>query len=253
MSLRSQLLQTLWVQYGNPKTPSEWDGSVYGGGKLSQRYWEYHIAYDMLGVSQSSVVLDIGGASPRTGVSLFASILAEHVRKVIVVDPNVPSKNCLPTNLFPVPAWATRSALMDVFAAHPDITHVTSISVMEHIEEPVRIGIIEALEDCFHGESIVLTLEYHAQKTFFEQQLNTRSLSRLVSPLKSWYPHRFEKCPVHCEDAYSREWAPFYARFLRKMGLKHFMIDREYTTGTPLWYPLALEFRRCARGLPTRS
>lgn len=40
------------------------------------------MAFDMLRVAKSSVVLDIGGASPRTGVSLFASILAEHGCKV---------------------------------------------------------------------------------------------------------------------------------------------------------------------------
>ncbi len=79
----------LWRRFGNREYPAEWDGRVYGGGKLSQRFWEYFEGVELLDPSPESVVLDIGGGSPVTGAGFFSSLLASAVKKVLILDPNV--------------------------------------------------------------------------------------------------------------------------------------------------------------------
>jgi len=66
MNLSGKIKAALWKAYGKPAEAAEWDGNVYGDGKLSQRFWEYHQAIDLLELTPDSVVLDIGGGSPVT-------------------------------------------------------------------------------------------------------------------------------------------------------------------------------------------
>jgi hypothetical protein len=48
----------LWKRSGTSQFPFEWDGNMYGGGKLSQRFLEYFKAVEMLDLDNDSIVLD---------------------------------------------------------------------------------------------------------------------------------------------------------------------------------------------------
>lgn len=238
----TRLHKELWRRFGTPDHPSEWDGNVYGGGKLSQRYWEYFKAVEMLGLTPDSVVLDIGGGSPETGIGFFASLISTAVKRVIVMDSNVRSEFDLGNNIVVVPELANQETLTEVFKKHPDITQVSSVSVMEHIPHEVRRSIMRGLNDGFAGDRIVFTLEYHANTNFFEHQLTTRSLSDSVGLLNRFYPTRIESAPVYAENA-------FIPAHVSKRGvIARYKIWKRWFTRAqveiPCWYPLAVTFER---------
>ena len=89
MNTTLQLKKELRHRFDSAEHPAKWDSRIYGGGKLSQRFWEYFKALELLGLTESSVVLDIGGGSPVTGMGFFAGLMATVAKKVIVLDPNV--------------------------------------------------------------------------------------------------------------------------------------------------------------------
>src|SRR5262245_36752669 len=85
--LTASVKQELWRRFGDPAYPAEWNGILYGGGKISQRFWEYLVAIELLRLDEQAVVLDIGGGSPVTGHAFFAELLAPVLRKIVILDP----------------------------------------------------------------------------------------------------------------------------------------------------------------------
>jgi hypothetical protein len=231
----------LWRMYGNTAYAAEWDGHVYGGGKLSQRFWEYHKTIDALELTADSVVLDIGGGSPMTGVSLFVRVLAGVINRVIVVDASVPAEIPEHPNVLCMSTNASEAELPAIFEAHPEITHVTSVSVFEHIPHSQRMGIMRAINDHFRGDTFVLTLEFHATTCFFEDQLTTATLSAVGSALTRFVPVSIEASPFYAENA-MRAWKPVYARILGALGISR--AGREQTPPIGLWKPVLLKFIR---------
>jgi hypothetical protein len=241
-SLTRSLKAELWQRYGTREHPAEWDGFVYGGGKLSQRFWEYFKTIELLDLTADSVVLDIGGGSPATGIGFFSGILARHVEKVVILDPNVSIPETRVGNVHFAKKNADRSALREVFEQHPDITHVSCVSVFEHIPPGVREEITAVINDHFEGVSFVLTLEYHSRKMFFKHQLTASTLGALVAPLKDFYPDAYEASPILCENAFDED-TILKRRSHRK--LKWFKrVLRVERVLTPRWYPVAIRFRR---------
>lgn len=238
----ARLQRELWNRWGTTQYPAEWDGRNYGGGKLSQRYWEYMKAIEMLELDANAVVLDIGGGSPETGLGFFSSLLSTAAKKVLVMDPNVGSAHAIPENVQVLRQLADFESLKATFSERPDITHVTCISVFEHVPADVRIGITRAINEFFGGSRFVLTLEYHPIHCFFEHQLTARSLSELVSPLHSFCPVRMESSPVFAENAFlatkSVRLILNTKRLLRKIW------PQRLNVFVPQWYPLALAFDR---------
>lgn len=231
----------LWQMYGEKEHPAEWDGHVYGGGKLSQRFWEYHKAIDALDLTPDAVVLDIGGSSAATGVSLFGTVLAGALKRVIVVDPSVPAAIPAHPNVICLPELASYDGLAAIFAAHPEITHVSSVSVFEHIPHPERLGITRAVNDHFRGDTFVLTVEFHETTRFFGDQLTTRTLSEIGSALTRFVPVSIEGSPIYCENAV-QSWMPVYVRLLRKFGITWGRSEQTFPIG--LWRPVVLKFLR---------
>lgn len=232
-----RLKRELWQLFGTRDHPAEWDGLYYGGGKLSQRHWEYFIGVELLDLTPDSVVLDIGGGSPATGSGFFASLLSSAVKKVIIVDPNITPHTKPAANAEFVREAGDYASLERLLQAHPEITHVASISTFEHIAPEVREGIVRAINDYFTGESFVATFEYHPVQCFFEHQLTARSVSSLFSPLVRYYLDEFRSAPVYCENAFDR------ARLLRLQRPP--FAPRNFAPGhIPLWYPVATRFLR---------
>jgi hypothetical protein len=219
-SLTIRLKQALWRRFGHPDHPAEWDGAVYGGGKISQRFWEYFKAIELLDITDDTVLLDIGGGSPATGLSFFPRLLASCGISVFVLDTNFGTAPDVPENVELIHGLADRETLAKALATHRP-THVSCISVIEHASPEQQRGIFDAVEEAFDGSHFVLTLEFHETVRFFEQQLTTESLSAAVRGLTRYYLSEVESAPMNCVNALrdmSRLWYPLALRFLRPPG-----------------------------------
>jgi 2-polyprenyl-3-methyl-5-hydroxy-6-metoxy-1,4-benzoquinol methylase len=239
MNLTEKLKAALWRCYGNPEYPAEWDGKVYGGGKLSQRFWEYHQTIELLELTSDSVVLDIGGGSPATGAGFFTRVIAPHVQKVHVMDLNIGKSKEASSKIMFHRSLANYETLSKLLKENPQITHVACISVFEHVTHDVRCGMIKAVNESFTGSTFVATLEFHAKECFFEYQLTTRTVSELFEPFTNFYPDVIRKSPVWGETAFRG--SSLGRGIMRRLGsTKRWGKETEI----PLWYPIALRFRR---------
>jgi hypothetical protein len=121
---------------------------------------------------------------------------------------------------------------------NPQITHIASVSVFEHIPDEIRRGMTKAINEFFKGQIFVTTLEYHSRNCYFEYQLTPKTLSELFIPLERFYPDKILQSPVLGESAYQ------HASLGRKVIRRLFPNWRwRKFDNTPLWYPLALRFR----------
>ncbi len=240
MNHTEKLKASLWRCYGHPDFPAEWDGKTYGGGKISQRFWEYHQTIELLELTPDSVVLDIGGGSPVTGGGFFTRVIAPCVHQVHVMDVNIGESKDTAANVVLHRGLASYETLSKLLKEHPQITHVTCISVFEHIPHDARCGIIKAINEHFTGGVFVATLEYHTKNCFFEHQLTTQTLSEMFSAFTNFYPNLIQKSPFLCLNAYDS--SSIGRLLLRRLGInsKKWSQDPE----VPLWYPVALKFKR---------
>lgn len=222
--MKSDILRRLWTMYGSKEFPAEWDGNVFGGGKLSQRFWEYFIAVEMLDLKPDSVVLDIGG-----GKGFFAKLIAPFVQNVIILDRDQDSSTAKISNV----ECVTKNAEGDVLSSilQQTITHISCLSVFEHIPEDVRIKIIQDIDAAFRGHAFVSTFEFHPLITYFEHQLTIRTMSNLFSGFKHFYPVRIEASPMRSENSFGKASTPFNSRKKQFIGM---------------WYPLAIKFTKVA-------
>jgi len=246
VKINEKLKASLWRRYGNPDFPAEWDGKVYGGGKISQRFWEYHQSIELLDLTPDSVVLDIGGGSPITGAGFFTRLIAPHIKEVHVMDMNAVEFKDSASNVIMHRSLANYETLSKILKENPQITHVACISVFEHIPHDVRCGIVKAVNEFFTGDTFVGTLEYHARDCFFEYQLTVKTLSGLFDPFTNFYPDIIRQSPVLGETAYQN--VSIGRKILRRLGpLREAALFKRWgiiEAGVPCWYPLALRFRR---------
>lgn len=241
MNVTEKLKSNLWRRFGDAGYPAEWDGRVYGGGKLSQRFWEYFVAIELLDLKEDSVLLDIGGGSPATGAGFFTRVIAPYVHEVHVMDVNIGEAGAESGNIKFHRNLANFETLSKLLKENPQITHVASVSVFEHIPNDVRCGMVRAINETFAGQIFVATLEYHTRDCFFESQLTARTMSQLFEPLTRFYPTQIIKSPVWAEDAYKSVGCIGRA-MVRRVRPSSKLARKE--PGVPLWYPLALKFMR---------
>jgi hypothetical protein len=230
-ALSTQLKRTLWERYGSAAYPAEWDGHIYGGGKISQRYWEYFKAIELLDLSDDATVLDIGGGSPITGLSFFGGLLAASGISVVVMDENIRPASTLPPHVSILPRLAGRGTLTEALRYYRP-THLSCISVLEHASPADQLGIFEAVDEAFEGSRFVCTLEFHETTTFFEYQMTTTSLSAAVSRLNRYFLSQIEACPIHCVNSFPSTFQHTSRALVNEPPLER------------LWFPLALCFTR---------
>lgn len=226
----------LWRRFGAPGTTAEWDGKVYGGGKASQRFWEYLKTIEYLEIDADSVVLDIGGGSPATGAGFLASLVAERARAVIVIDAalrvgKVPGAGEVPKNVDLIARSASYDELRGLLTARRDVTHISCVSVLEHIEPEARKGLVQAVNEFFTGRVFAATFEFHSRTQFFKHQLTTRTMSEMFEPLTAFYLDRLEASPVLAENA-------FDTRRLARLSRREPWAPADI----PRWFPLAVRF-----------
>lgn len=238
MHITQRLKAELWNRFGSLHFPAEWDGRVYGGGKLSQRFWEYFKAIQLLDLTPDAVVLDIGGGSPTEGAGFFATLLSTAVRGVAILDPKISAAVRSDSGISFIKEPANYETVHQLLSARPEITHITSISVFEHIAPAVREGIVRAINDAFKGDVFVSTFEYHPCRVYFEHQLTARSVSALFSPLTSYFLDEFVASPVWCENAFDQK------RMARLSRTRPNIPPNFAPANIPLWYPVAVRFTR---------
>jgi 2-polyprenyl-3-methyl-5-hydroxy-6-metoxy-1,4-benzoquinol methylase len=222
--LTAEIKKKLWTMYGSRQHPAEWDGNVFGGGKISQRFWEYLMAVEMLDLTSDSVVLDIGG-----GKGFFAKLIAPLVQKVIILDEDQSADTARIPNIECIRQNATAETLPKVITK--EVTHISCISVFEHVPEEIREQIVGAVDGHFVGKAFVTTFEFHPAIHYFEHQLTTRTMNRMVSGFSRFYPERMESSPLRCENAFGKATTPFNSRKKQYIGM---------------WYPFAIKFSRMA-------
>lgn len=231
------LKQELWKNFGSISTPSEWDGNVYGGGKISQRFWEYLKAIELLDLPSSAKVLDIGGGSPQTGMGFFANLLSKHCGHLYVFDPLVKKDVQNQKHVTFIRENANYENLSEFLRNH-DITHISCVSVLEHIESADRIEIFKAINENFKGTNCVVTLEYHPTFQFFDHQLTTKSLSEMLSVVNNLYLDSIHKCFTYCENAMAK------TSFEEIQLFTHLLGDIYISIETPCWYPIAFRLNK---------
>ena len=215
--LTIKLKKLLWERFGSAEFPAEWDGRVYGGGKISQRWWEYFKAIEYLELYEGAVVLDIGGGSPATGLSFFPRLLAACDVKVVVLDTNFGDAPEVPANVVLIRGLADQETLTEVLLAHRP-THISCVSVLEHASAEQQRGIFQAVEATFEGERFVCALEFHEKNRLMDNQLTTATLSTIVSLLTRYFLEDIAASPLNAVDAFQGD--------------------------VRLWYPLALQFSK---------
>lgn len=225
-TLTTLLKRDLWRTYGSEEHPAEWDGRVYGGGKLSQRLWEYLITIEYLDLDESSVVLDIGGGSPTTGCGFLSDILRRHVERVVILDANVEQAKNSFENVELIASEANPDSLKEVLS-RGEITHVACVSVLEHVESEARRDLIAAIDEHFTGHTFAGTYEYHPLRSFFRYQLTTHTASEMFSAFRRFHLEAYSSSPTLCENALKALPLSFLHRVL-----------------VPRWYPVAVKFVR---------
>lgn len=224
----SSIHAELWRRFGSQDFRAEWDGNLFGGGKLSQRFWEYHAAARLLELEPYSSVLEIGGYSEHAGGSFFAELLSGFCHMVHVIDPKVEPSKTRP-NIEAIEEQADYKTLSYILK-NRNISHISCVSVLEHIAPEVRTGIVRAINEHFSGFVFVATLEFDSFGCHFEHQLTPKTLGAMFAPLTRFYPDVFESCPVMCENARLDAETPDHEG------------ECQRPFSVPLWRPLALRF-----------
>jgi hypothetical protein len=190
-----ELLKRLWSLWGTREAPAEWDGRVYGGGKLSQRFWEYHWAIREADFDRDSVVLDVGAG--RT--LFFPRLLEGSVARVVAYDPQCEGME--DERLTVVPKAFSATTLLA-----RGYTHAVSISVIEHIEQGEKAEFFAALDQV--RAPLVLTLELGPKA--HGANVVMRDLYDLTTRFSGHYCSRVESCPVWADDALGTDAQPLW-------------------------------------------
>lgn len=190
-----QLKRSLWERWGNPEFPAEWDGTHYGGGKGSQRYWEYLWVVGQLSGKERRL-LDVGAGQKLFLPRLLTGVLP----RVEAVDPELPLEDARhhPISLG---TWIGRNP-----GSVPEFDCVTCVSVVEHLQDPREIFRDLAR---FKKARVIVTLELGFDPPGFEYQLTLQKLYQGLGCFQDHYLDRMESCPVWADNSKGGYWRPF--------------------------------------------
>jgi SAM-dependent methyltransferase len=189
------LKQSLWARWGSKEFPAEWDGIKYGGGKGSQRYWEYLWVLEQL-TGNERRILDVGA-----GQTLFLPrLLRLSFPHVEAVDPDVPAEDTL-HHRAELGDWLVRNP-----RAADSFDCVTCVSVLEHLRDP---GVLFADLARFERARIIITLELGFHPPGFEYQLTMKEIYAGLARFGAHYLSKMETCPVWADNSKGGYWRPF--------------------------------------------
>ena len=208
--MRNEVLERLWEVWGTPGWRAEWDG-VRGGGRLSQRFWEYFWVIDRADFKDDSVVLDVG-----SGSTLFLpKLLAGFVKEVIAYDPESPDALIEKVTVIKED-FGPENILRRPY------THVLCVSVFEHVDNPDKPELLKALDSIDAPLFISFELGVHR---WFQQQITMPVLHEMMQYFERHYLTAVETCPVWCENSHPQ----------------HIDVGENKAVNVfPLWQPLCL-------------
>jgi hypothetical protein len=179
--MKERLKNALWDRFGKPNFPAEWNGITYGGGKCSQRYWEYLFAIESL--QGASMVLDIG-----CGKDGFLTNLLNEELDCVGIDLEAPSEgSLLQTNLNDFVNNNDTDLMM--------YDNILCISVLEHVDDIFQF--ITDL-DKFYGR-IILTFELSLRAK--SDYISRRQMHRGLENFKNYYVTKMENCPIISDNS----------------------------------------------------
>jgi hypothetical protein len=194
--MKQNLQKLLWQRWGDKAHPAEWDGNVYGGGKVSQRMWEYFWAIDQMdnGFDWRKCV-DVGSGPTQ----FFPNLLRADERVVTSIDPAISTQN--DDHGMNLSDWVmnnqNKALLYDC---------VFAISVLEHVPENERARFMADL-DKFANSAIVITMELGPKNGVWPPVRVDEF--KFFSEMKAHYPVKMEACPMWCENSNPTLWRPF--------------------------------------------
>lgn len=171
--------QLLWERWGDPAHPAEWDGRE-GGGRGSQRFWEYLWALNEVWLCPDvRRVLDVGCGKEQ----FFCTLLSDSgISKVVGIDPECGT----PT----LEEWRWKT--------QEEFDVVVCISVLEHIARPEEFCLV--LDSI--AAPIVLTCELG------EGCITMPVLYKCLNQFTRHHMAKMELCPV-VADGSNGKWRPF--------------------------------------------
>lgn len=187
----SLLLQSLWRSFGDPASPSEWDGKDDNGGKGSQRFWEYHWVLRQLG--STSYVVDIGAGKGL----FFCNLLMGTGINVIAVDPEIDASETKHVK------GTLEQYVRRGFADYSQ-EWVTCISVLEHVEDkPKFCAALDLLKS-----PIAMTFESGPGG------VEHKEMYRCFDAFTNHYLDKMERCPIWADNSAPDKWRPMGVVFL---------------------------------------
>lgn len=178
------LTQLLWERWGTAEHPAEWDGRE-GGGRGSQRFWEYLWTLNQINPPDVRV-LDVGGGETL----FFFNLLSGGIHIVEIVDPLVEPGD-----------FRAKMDLVTYVAARPPSHNydiVTCVSVLEHVERKEEFC---AALDTFRCR-IVMTFELGPGC------IEMSEMYRLLLQFKRHHITKMESCPVLADNSKVDLWRP---------------------------------------------
>ena len=190
LARETDLRQTLWSWWGQPGHPAEWDGRYYGGGKGSQRFWEYLWALGQLPPCRR--ILDVGA-----GQSLFLpDLLSTQIDEVWAVDPQIP-----PSRQNARYRAQTLSDFVNQDVARMvDFDCVTCISVLEHIDDKPKF--------CRELDSISAPIVMTFELAYEANLVTMPMVYDCFAQFQNHYVSKMEVCPVWADNSGFGQWRP---------------------------------------------
>lgn len=198
------LKQLLWKRWGSNEFPAEWDGIRFGGGKGSQRYWEYLWVVDQLDGNERKI-LDVGAGEN----AFLPRLLANAFEQVEAVDPALPTEDAR-NHRMDLGAWISQNP-----SRVGEFDCVTCVSVIEHLQNPNEL--FSALAH-FAKAKILITLELGYEPPAFSYQLTMHKIYAGLNCFDSHYLTRLENCPVWADNSNNGHWRPFGLSLLPKLN-----------------------------------
>ena len=189
--IKNDLKKELFNRWGDKDYPAEWDGNHFGGGKCSQRYWEYLWAIDKVNEVPTRCI-DIGCGKDRFFPRILENVLKYNV---FAVDPEVPSqKNYFQTDL---------SGLLrtEKDFVKQNFDYIFCISVLEHVRN--RFEFCQML-DKIHGK-IIMTFDLCW--TTRNKYVNRKNMYDCLNMFKNHFVSLIETCPILADNS-PGEWIP---------------------------------------------
>ena len=186
--MKNILKKELWERWGSKEYKAEWDGNVFGGGKGSQRFWEYLWTLDK--IDRPDKIIDIGAGKD---LFLYKLFLKFPQIEAIAVDPEIED------------GYNQFSCNLKEFSKQRHMHErgiITCVSVLEHVENKEEFC---SMLDEFQGK-IIMTLELSVKQES-ENYVTRKELYKCLDQFKKHHVTHMKSCPMFADNS-DGTWRP---------------------------------------------